>query len=354
MPFVFNPFTKKLDITVDSSNPEGPVSGPATSVVGNIATWNDTTGTLLADGGIAPGTFLQKANNLSDLTNTTTARSNLGLGSAALLTDPITETHGGTAQTTYAQGDLLYASAANTLSKLAKSATATRYLANTGTSNNPAWAQVNLANGVTGTLPLANGGLNTTAITGIVAGSGSAYAGRTITGTANQVSVANGNGASANPTLSLPSTIYTNISFDSGSNTLNAYATGTWTPTVTSDATPPTVTYGVQRGTYVKIGRFCYVSCLITFATYTGGNGHLQIAGLPFAAQGDLNFPVGAAQLQNVAYLNSYTAAQLQDVGGSQFIQFIQGGPSTSNGNADASVFSASSIINFSLCYRTT
>ena len=35
------------------------------------------------------------------------------------------------------QGDLLYASAANTLARLAKNTTATRYLANTGTNNNP-------------------------------------------------------------------------------------------------------------------------------------------------------------------------------------------------------------------------
>lgn len=54
------------------------------------------------------------------------------------------------------QGDLLYASAANTLSALAKNASATRYLSNTGGSNNPAWAQVNLTNGVTGVLPVAN------------------------------------------------------------------------------------------------------------------------------------------------------------------------------------------------------
>ena len=41
-------------------------------------------------------------------------------------------------------------SAANTLSALGKSTTATRYLANTGTNNNPQWDQVNLTNGVTG------------------------------------------------------------------------------------------------------------------------------------------------------------------------------------------------------------
>lgn len=54
------------------------------------------------------------------------------------------------------QGDLLYGSAIDTLSNLAKNTTATRYLSNTGTNNNPAWSQVNLANGVTGNLPVSN------------------------------------------------------------------------------------------------------------------------------------------------------------------------------------------------------
>jgi hypothetical protein len=39
-----------------------------------------------------------------------------------------------------AQGDILYGSAADTLSALAKDTTDTRYLSNTGASNNPAWA----------------------------------------------------------------------------------------------------------------------------------------------------------------------------------------------------------------------
>lgn len=63
------------------------------------------------------------------------------------------------------QGDLLYASAANTLARLAKNTTATRYLSNTGTSNNPAWAQIDLTNGVTGTLPTGNGGTGLTSYT---------------------------------------------------------------------------------------------------------------------------------------------------------------------------------------------
>lgn len=54
------------------------------------------------------------------------------------------------------QGDVLFFSDTTTIAKLPKSTTATRYLSNTGTDNNPAWAQVNLANGVTGDLPFAN------------------------------------------------------------------------------------------------------------------------------------------------------------------------------------------------------
>lgn len=85
------------------------------------------------------------------------------LGSIASATVP----YGGTGVTSIAQGDILYGSATNTLSALAKDTNATRYLSNTGTSNNPAWAQVNLTNGVTGVLPPANGGSMTwTEVTG--------------------------------------------------------------------------------------------------------------------------------------------------------------------------------------------
>lgn len=55
------------------------------------------------------------------------------------------------------QGDILYNGVtANEFVALNKSTSATRYLSNTGSSNAPAWAQVNLGNGVTGSLPSGN------------------------------------------------------------------------------------------------------------------------------------------------------------------------------------------------------
>ncbi|MES2765121.1 MAG: hypothetical protein V4642_04590 [Bacteroidota bacterium] len=57
---------------------------------------------------------------------------------------------------------------------------------------------------VSGILPVANGGTGVATITGILAGNGTtAIAGRTITGTANQITVTDGNGAVANPTLAI-------------------------------------------------------------------------------------------------------------------------------------------------------
>lgn len=53
------------------------------------------------------------------------------------------------AATTIAQGDLVYGSGANAIAALAKNTTATRVLTNTGTSNNPAWAQLDLITGAT-------------------------------------------------------------------------------------------------------------------------------------------------------------------------------------------------------------
>ena len=67
---------------------------------------------------------------------------------------------GGTGLTSFSQGDLLYYNSGSTLTALPKSTASKRYLSNTGTNNNPSWAQIDLAAGVSGVLPVANGGTN--------------------------------------------------------------------------------------------------------------------------------------------------------------------------------------------------
>lgn len=83
------------------------------------------------------------------------------------VTSTLPVTSGGTGLTSLTQGDILYASASNTLSALAKNTSSTRYLSNTGSSNNPAWALVDLSTGITATLGPGNGG---TGLTGVAQG----------------------------------------------------------------------------------------------------------------------------------------------------------------------------------------
>jgi hypothetical protein len=72
---------------------------------------------------------------------------------------PIAPNKGGTGLTGVTQGDMLYSDSANSIRRLPKNTTQSRYLSNQGGLNNdPDWQLINLANGVTGILPGANGG----------------------------------------------------------------------------------------------------------------------------------------------------------------------------------------------------
>lgn len=109
--------------------------------------------------------------------------------SATVLTTnaAVTAAQGGTGldSSAWAQGDLPYISATGVWNHLAKNTTATRYLANTGASNNPAWSQIDLTNGVSGILPNSNTTAATTNIASTIVardGSGNFSAG-TITAT---------------------------------------------------------------------------------------------------------------------------------------------------------------------------
>jgi hypothetical protein len=73
-------------------------------------------------------------------------------------------TAGGTGQTSYAVGDLLYADTTTTLSKLADVATGNALISG-GVSTAPSWGKIGLATHVSGTLPVANGGTGQTTYT---------------------------------------------------------------------------------------------------------------------------------------------------------------------------------------------
>ena len=106
----------------------GDVVGPASSTDGHVALFDGTTGKLLKDGG-APNTYTGTAGSIT-LTGSAFSIDATYVGQASITTlgtittgtwsaTTISEVKGGTGQTGYAVGDLLYASSTTALSKLA-------------------------------------------------------------------------------------------------------------------------------------------------------------------------------------------------------------------------------------------
>lgn len=101
MAFKFNPITNRLDLVETGGGGGGDVSGPGSSTDNAIVRWDGTTGTLIK--------------------NSTVTLSDTGdiVANSISLSVPLSEIDGGTNQSTYSTGDTLYASAPNTLSRLA-------------------------------------------------------------------------------------------------------------------------------------------------------------------------------------------------------------------------------------------
>lgn len=85
-------------------------------------------------------------------------------GNAANVTGTVAAANGGTGQTTYAVGDLLYASTTSALTRLAGVVTG-NVLTSGGVNTAPGWGKVGLTTHVSGTLPIANGGTGSTSTT---------------------------------------------------------------------------------------------------------------------------------------------------------------------------------------------
>lgn len=144
--------------------------------------------------------------------------------------------NGGTGLSSYAIGDITYASGAATLSRLAGVATGNVLLSG-GIATAPAWGKVGLTTHVSGILPVANGGSGANSLSGILVGNGAA-AFSTVTAPAGSIV-----GTSDAQTL-------TNKTIDAASNTLTGVATLTGTQTLTNKTlTAPALTDPVITGT---------------------------------------------------------------------------------------------------------
>lgn len=105
----------------------------------------------------------------------------------------IAANRGGTGQTSYTIGDILYASTSTALSKLADVAVGNALISG-GVAAAPSWGKIGLATHVSGTLPVANGGTGATSLTAnnVILGNGTSAVQLVAPGTNGNVLTSNG------------------------------------------------------------------------------------------------------------------------------------------------------------------
>jgi hypothetical protein len=192
-------------------------------------------------------------------------------------------TAGGTGQTSYAVGDILYANTTTTLAKLADVATGNALISG-GVGVAPSWGKIGLTTHVSGTLPTANGGTNLTSFTanGIVYASSTsalatsanlAYNGTDLTLTSgNFVVGTSGKGIDFSIT-SHPAGMTSELLAD--------YEEGTWTPTLVASGGGASA--ADFTGRYTKIGNVVYFNAFMNDSGSNNfGTGTLTFGGLPY------------------------------------------------------------------------
>jgi len=146
--------------------------GSTSAVIGSPTDGNKGSGSINAEalyvGGVAVGTGNGSVTSV-DVSGGSTGLTTSGgpvTGSGVItIAGTLAAASGGTGQTSYTTGDLLYASGTTTLSKLADIATGNALISG-GVGVAPSWGKIALTTHVSGTLPVANGGTGVTASTG--------------------------------------------------------------------------------------------------------------------------------------------------------------------------------------------
>jgi hypothetical protein len=227
---------------------------PATTF--NIA----NTAVTAASYGAASKTLTATVNAQGQLT--ALADTNIAIAMSQVTSGTLGATQGGTDNSSYAVGDLLYANTTTSLAKLADVATGNALISG-GVSTAPSWGKIGLTTHISGTLGIANGGTNATSTPtagGVAYGTGTAYAVNTA-GTSGQYLTSGGAGA---PTwVTLPTNV-ASISFGS---------TGLTPATATTGAVTVAGTLAVANG---GTGTTTAQAAMNTFAGATTSGQYLR------------------------------------------------------------------------------
>jgi hypothetical protein len=257
-------------------------------------------------------------------------------------------TAGGTGQTSYAVGDLLYANTTTTLAKLADVATGNALISG-GVGVAPSWGKIGLTTHVSGVLPVANGGTNASSASITAFNNITGYTASGATGTTSTNLVFSTSPSITTPTLVGDVTVSTgnviigtsgkgiDFSATPGTGTselLADYEEGTWTPTDLSGAS---LSFTNLSGNchYTKVGNL--VTCIFNI-TYpaTADVNNAYIGGLPFTSKSTTNGVAGG----QFSYTN-YGAflSMLVNTGATSFYFWTSAGALVTNATASGKTF---------------
>lgn len=210
-------------------------------------------------------------------------------------------------------------------------------------------------------------GLEGMAGTGLVARTAAnTYAQRTLTGTANKITVTDGDGVAANPTLTIPDSVtlvtptVTNrieltggqIAFPStqvasgGANTLDEYEEGSFTPAMAFGGGTTGITYSTQAGFYCKIGEFVWTQLTIVLTNKGSSTGAATITGFPFSNNVQ---SVTVGVMGGNANMASLTSPVNGTITGTTVSLFDHG--ATGQTAIDDTNFANNTAFRFTLCY---
>jgi hypothetical protein len=168
----------------------------------------------------------------------------------------------------------------------------------------------------------------------------------------NNISIANGN--------LIIGTSGKGIDFSATAGTgtselLDDYEEGDWTPTITGSSSNPTVTYGLQRGVYSKVGRLVTATAYFSWSAFSGGSGDCYISGLPFVIEGAVGAGAAAAisQLDGVTFTVNRDNFGLFGSPSTSTLKFTCYGSATTTDSIPTTSIAASGLMVLTISYQS-
>lgn len=124
------------------------------------------------------------------------------------------------------------------------------------------------------------------------------------------------------------------------------FAAGTWTPALNFGGATTGITYSIQAGSYIRIGKMVLAEATIILSSKGTATGAAAIAGLPFASAGGAARYWTASMYWRSMAANGYSIMALLSAGGETTMTlYVSTASATTGGATDVNFGNSSEII---------